>query len=344
LGVAEAPMPAPRNAAGVASLSPVALTTANVLALQRRIGNRGVGRVLARATGETFTNKKIQAPFDAFSGSVSDAQKKALHKLDDSLTGVWTKLNWDDVAGSTAARVLTPTIIDQGLLNVCASAAALEEDAQNNAEDYVALVRECFASGTVRGSRKVNDTLLGSSPYGSMDPSDWMMLAAIQDKANYVRNFKGVPTTGSAPWYNRRGLDPEGTKTGNEAWILRTVDHCVEVVAYTCGLWGEVSETNTVSDLMRKYGSDVVVLVGNDAGYLQNNGTGSGDGQDNHSVRLMSPVNFTNGRAEFTVFTWGKTLTLSWELAKFKKWVYGYLVGSKKPGVLVSNDPSPGTD
>jgi hypothetical protein len=76
-----------------------------VLALQRTIGNRGVGRVLARATGETFANRKIQAQFDAFSGAVSEGQKKALHKLDDSLIGLWKKLSREDVAASTAARV-----------------------------------------------------------------------------------------------------------------------------------------------------------------------------------------------------------------------------------------------
>src|SRR3954452_7839985 len=205
----DAPVPVPATAPGVAPPSQAALTAANVLALQRSVGNRGVGRLLARATGETFSNKKVQAHFDAFSGSMSAAQKKALHKLDDSVTGVWTKLNWEDVAASTAERVLKPTIIDQRLLGVCGPAAALQEDAQNNAEDYVALVRECFASGTVRGSRKVNDTLLGSSPHNNMDPSDWMMLSAIQDKANYVPDFRGVPTTDSAPWYNKRGLDPE---------------------------------------------------------------------------------------------------------------------------------------
>ena len=338
LEATEAPVSVPATAPEVAPPGPVAATAANVLALQRSIGNRGVRRVLARATGETFTNGKIQAQFDAFSGAVSEAQKKALHKLDDSLTGVWTKLNWEDVAASTAARVLKPTSIDQRLLGVCGPAAALEEDAQNNAEDYVALVRECFQSGTVRGSRKVNATLLGSSPHNNMDPSDWMMLSAIQDKANYVRDFKGVPTTDSAPWYNKRGLDPEGTKAGNQAWILRNVNHCVEVTEYTCKLWGEVDTTNTVSDLMRKQGSDVVVLVENDGGYLDNNGTGAGDGHANHWVRLISPVDFANGKAQFTVFTWGTTLTLSWDLAKFKKWVSGYQVGSKKYGVLATYD------
>jgi hypothetical protein len=334
----EAPVPAPASASALATVGPAGLTRANLLALQRVAGNRGVGRVLARLTGETFTNAKIQAHYAAFTGTVTDAQKKALHKLDDSLTGVWTKLNWDDVAASTAARVLKPTIIDQKLLGVCGPAAALQEDAQNNAEDYVALVRECFASGTVHGSRKVNDTLLGLAPHNNMDPSDWMMLSAIQDKANYVRDFKGVPTTDSDPWYNKRGLDREGTKSGNQAWILRTVNHCVEVIEYTCSMWGEVAETTTVSDLMRKHGTDVVVLVENDGGYLDNDGTGAGDGHANHWVRLMGPVNFKDGKAEFTVFTWGKTLTLSWDLAKFKKWVYGYQVGSKKLGVLVSYD------
>jgi hypothetical protein len=61
-------------------------------------------------------------------------------------------------------------MIHQRLLGVCGPAAALEEDAQDNAEDYVALVGECFGSGTVRGSGKVNDTLLGASPYSHMDP------------------------------------------------------------------------------------------------------------------------------------------------------------------------------
>jgi hypothetical protein len=70
-----------------------------------------VGRILARATGETFTNKKIQAEFDGFTGPVSEGQRKALHRLDELLTGVWTKLKWEDVA-ARRRRVLKPAIIN----------------------------------------------------------------------------------------------------------------------------------------------------------------------------------------------------------------------------------------
>ena len=81
-----------------------------------------------------------------------------------------------------------------------------------------------------------------------------------------------------------------------------------------------------------------MVIVENDGGMLQSGGKGKPDGSSNHWVRLTKPIEFTGeedtDRAKFQVFAWGSTMDLDWPVKRFKKWIYGYLIGAKRGSIL----------
>lgn len=303
---------------------------------------------------QKFDNVRIQALYAAHPHEVGTRKLAALHQLDKPLAGKWSKLKWSDVAASAAARVLDPTLIDQQLLGVCGPAAALQADADANALDYADLVRDVYATGTVRGSA-VNTGLLDAAPYQNMDPADWMTLSAIQDVGNVIRDYPGHPTDHDAqgnpigtPWDKHGAYDPEGGFYYNQRGIMETVDHCVEFAELTCSWWGVKTETDRVSGFLRDHPKDVVVAVSNDGGLLNPvgadgipQGTGAPSGGANHWVRLLGPVAYAGGNVSFTIFTWGKRVSFSWPEARFNKWVYGYLAGSRRFGI-VADPPEPG--
>ena len=189
----------------------------------------------------------------------------------------------------------------------------------------------------------MNKKLLESAPLGSMAACDWMALSALQDASNLVRDFEGRPTEkdekgDTKHWYQSRGLDPEGTTFRGEKWILEHLNKCVDTKTLSCRYYGEVSTSKEASGYVEKFGEDVVVIIENDGGMLQGNGMGKGNGTHNHWVRLTKPIEFTGeedtDRAKFQIFTWGSTMDLDWPVKRFKKWIYGYLIGAKRGAIL----------
>lgn len=303
-----------------------------------------------------FDNTRIQALYAGNRLALGPRKLAALHELDKSLSGKWSKLKWEDVAASAAARVLDPTKIDQALLGVCGPAAALQANADANALDYAQLVSSIYATGAVRGSA-VNKALLGSSPYQSMDPADWMAMSAIQDVGNAVRDYPGHPTDHDAsgkktgtPWDKHGGYDPEGGFYYNQKTIMEKVDHSVQFAQLECSWWGVKTQTLKVSAFLRSNPKDVVVAVNNDSGLLNPPGpdgvplgTDPAHGTSDHWVRLLEPVTYKGSDVTFTIFTWGKRVTLTWPEARFNKWVYGYLAGARRYGIVgEAPKPEPG--
>ncbi len=274
----------------------------------------------ALRSDEPFDIAELQKIYDGHRATVSTRQLAALRTLDHPLAGMWAHLSWNGIAASAGARVVDPTQIDQRTLGVCGEAAALEADASANALRYADEVRHVFATGDVGGT-KVNKALLDNTPESGMDPCDWMMLSAAQDASNMVLDYGGRPRPS---W----GVS-EGTTSGGEQWLLSHFNGCVKTKEISCHFWGEEAATTSVNTLLSRHGENVVVIVSNDGGMLQNDGTGEADGSANHWVRLLAPVTLSD-LTTFTVFSWGKSMTLHWDIHKFTKWVYGYVVGARQ--------------
>jgi hypothetical protein len=57
-------------------------------------------------------------------------------------------------------------------------------------------------------------------------------------------------------------------------------------------------------------------------------------GHQNHFIRVLSWVRHVGGNVLFDYFTWGGKQTYNQPIATFNKLWYGYVVGSKVPGLL----------
>jgi len=284
------------------------------------------------ASRPKFTNPLIQRTYNDAARKkppLSANQVEALLALDVSLTGPWAHLSWTIIAGSAADRVVNPSLIDQVLLDVCASAAALEAEAANNAKGYAHEVCQVFSRAKI-GDTYVNKYLLNGTPVNGMDACDWMMLSAAQDASNL-----GLPFGGKSGWGVGVGTVPPGLE-----WLLTNLSDCVQTEWISCVVFGEDAATKKVSDLMAKYGDKVVVTVYCDSEMLDSktpnkapDGTGDPSHLPDHVVRL---INITFGKTvDFKIFTWGKEMPLKWTVERYRKWVYGYVVGAREAGILL---------
>jgi hypothetical protein len=279
--------------------------------------------------GPPFKNAAIQSVY-ANAAKLSAIQVQALQALDVNRSGPWKNLVWADVAASAADRVVNPANIDQKVLGVCASAAALEAEAATNAKGYADEVCHVFSKAEIGGTKLNRDLLNGKPPKG-MDPCDWMMLSASQDASNLVRDYKGTPGEAAGGAYQR-----------GQEWLVKHISDCVRVTTISCEYWGEDDATKKVSGLMAKYGDKVVVIVSCDGDMLESatpghkaDGTGKKSGGHNHVVRLLS-IKFGDV-VQFTIFTWGSVLTLTWDVKRFRTWVYRYTVGAKQADVQLDD-------
>jgi hypothetical protein len=288
----------------------------------------------SNAAAPVFSNTNIQNIYVANSASAAPGQIAALKALDVGLSGPWKNLAWATIAASAAQRVFTPSIIDQKTLDVCASAAAVEAEAATNALGYAQEVCAVFSKGELGGT-KVNTDLLAAKPVSGMDPCDWMMLSAAQDTSNLVRDFKGQAGEGK----NQGGYGPQGTKSINDSFLLKSLDECVKTSKISCSFIGKEDDSKKVQALMAANGDKIVVLVENDGGMLANPTTGVVDGTGNpechiagnHSVRLIS-LSY-GATVKFKIFTWGQEAELTWAKARYDSWVYGYMLGAKDASI-----------
>lgn len=272
--------------------------------------------------GHTFSSFGLQLLYDANRSAVTGSRLDAFITLDQSASGPWAHLSWDTIAHSAGMRVINPAIMQQSVLGVCGVAAALEADAERNAVDYAKLVRDVFSTGVIDG-HPLNKILLGNSPPSGMDEVDWMLMSAVQDSSNLVYEYHGDTSKVR-----------QGESSMQEHWILEHIDHCVDVENLSCQWWGEISETEEANKLLAAHGDDVLVVVSCDSGMLANNGTGPIAHAHDHWVRLLAPVDLSNDRAKFSIFTWGQRMNIDWEQSRFKHWVFSYVVGATKNGIL----------
>jgi hypothetical protein len=333
----EQPSRAPASL-GEHAVAPAGPLVSRALFLQRAAGNAAVGRlvrsgapglmpgrrVLARDVGAvaaapvTFSDPELQKIYDANKpGTLS--QQVAVQLLDKVRTGPWTGLKWADVAHGMAQRVYHPEIIDQASLGTCGPAAVLNADASKDPADYVMLGIDLFETGKLKGE-KVNDKLLGKSPPSGMDPSDWMLMSAIQDRMNHVFEYHGEPG-----WR-------EGGSSGMMRDNLKKYAGVVDVVTNDCEMWGEIDEAKKASDYIKNNPEDVVVMMHVSADMLED--PESKENSRNHVIRLVSWIHMADDDIQFNAFTWGKYRHYKYTKAQFKRLVYAFTIGARKKGIL----------
>jgi hypothetical protein len=276
----------------------------------------------------TFKNADLKRIYDAHSSSSTAEQTAALQSLDDARSGPWENLEWADVAKSTAKRVYNPKAINQSVLGVCAAAAVLNSTAGKNPRDYVNLVIEIFEKGTANGEDiKKNKTLLENAPPSGMDPSDWMVLSAMQHITNAVFSYYGQPPS---PESQKKGEVEHGATALPEQTqeMLEKFGGCVKTDFYSCWIWGVHTESMKVNDLLRKYGDDVVVIM-----YVRVNILDDQYAKDRgstHAPRLLKPMSYTDAEVNFDIYSWGKNISYKMQTGNFERMVLGYVVGARK--------------
>ena len=347
---------------------------ASLLRLQRIAGNRTVAQLVARsatppghrtlardyladmreksmqdAKDGKFRDPAIQAVYNRYAPG-TEAQRLGLWYLDSAPgaapDGVWRRFAWRDIAADAALRVFDPTLFDQGPLNVCATAATLNLEARHDPRGYGALVWECFTHGTLKDT-EFNSELLTTTPQPGMAVVDWMLMSAMQSRANDSYTFNGRPD-GHA-----------GTTSKQERWELKEYAGAVETdTIRTSDDEDVLPATWKVNDLLSRYPNEVEVMIRLSSKVLQN--PDSVEHGVDHAVTLIKPVTVTldktppghrypaptvfgtspgvhhatKGKVSADVFTWGKIMTWTGTAHQWERMVWAFDVAATRKGIL----------
>jgi hypothetical protein len=344
-----------------------------ILRLQRVVGNRTVTQLVARSASAQgrrtlardflddarakmeqdakdgkFRDPAILAVYHRY-GPGTEAQRLGLGILDtDPATppnGVWKHVAWSDIAADAALRVFDSTLFDQASLDVCGTAATLNLVARMDPRSYGSLVWECYTRGTLKDS-DFNSDLLDTTPQPGMAVVDWMLLSAMQSRANSSYTFNGRPG-GHA-----------GTTSKQERWELREYAGAVETdTINTSDDEDVIPATKKVNNLLSQHPTEVEVIIRLSSKVLQN--PASVEHGLDHAVTLTKPVTIkedftpshhapplglfgtsppprhaTEGTVSADVFTWGKVMTWTGTVRQWQRMVWAYDVGATRKGIL----------
>ena len=243
------------------------------------------------------------------------------------MTGPWQNVSWEAVRTGAARRIFTPNLINQQTLNVCGPATIAHMQADLAPAGYANLVKQVFQTATIDGDR-ANDDLLANSVanrVGSeqqMAEVDWMLLSCMRDTENAIFDFEGNSSEDFSAM----------TMPGEIAEWMEEILGCPETEHYTSYMWGEVSNAQTVSNLMRTHGNDVVVAVLVDADAMQK--TDFTLNIPTHWVRLMAPIEFQgDDHITMRVYTWGAEQPYTYTEDEFEDVLFEFVVGARRPGI-----------
>jgi hypothetical protein len=193
---------------------------------------------------------------------------------------------------------------------------------------YVSLVRECFERGRLKDS-EFNPELLNTTPQPGMAVVDWMLMSAMQSRANDWYTFSGRPG-GHA-----------GTTFKQDRWELRNFAGAVETDTFDAEDDDDViPATKKVNALLSSHPTEVEVLISINSEVMTN--PASGAHGHNHVVGLTKPARITEdpdgdatkGRVSADLFTWGKILTWNGTVAQWQQMVHEFIVGATREGIL----------
>jgi hypothetical protein len=333
--------------------------------LQRAAGNRAAvqmvassrlrlpERVLARDYEDEahkagrFDDPKVQAVYDK-RGPGTERQRLALGVIDflpaTPPARKWAHIEWKDIAADVAQRVFDATAFDQASLDVCGTAATLNVAVRIDPVQYARLVLECYSRGTLDDS-EFNSQLLDTTPQPGMAVVDWMLMSAMQSRANDSYTFNGRPG-GHA-----------GTTFKQDRWELRAYAGAVETDTIDAEDDEDViPATKKVNALLSSHPNEVEVLISVNSDVMTN--PASTAHGHNHVVALTKPATITEdvrpalhapplglfgpqqrrhatrGKVSADLFTWGKILTWTGSVAQWQQMVHAFIVGSTRKGLL----------
>jgi hypothetical protein len=115
--------------------------------------------------------------------------------------GEFTQLHRATIAAELADRVMDPTKINQGKVDVCVPAALVYEIAKTQPEDYVKAVTELFDNGqTTLGKWKLtpNEDLkrYALPKDANIAEADWIIIASVRDSENWFFDYSSVKDKG----------------------------------------------------------------------------------------------------------------------------------------------------
>lgn len=255
---------------------------------------------------------------------------------------LWPHIDKDRLIGGLRARVEDPCRVNQGRRSLCGPAAIVHELARLQPTRYVAMARALFETGVFDdGSTRItpSGSLLNSNVPPSMDPADWLMLAALRDDKNrfYVVEFEDDP--GSF----EEGISGLTTPGDMEDWT-RDVLGFTNVGYESTYLWGENGALRKADRASRADGVGFLMI---DSAMLPD-GEASWIAYPNHWVAYKPgelhivegdwddwrPWDWDTGHVSFNVFSWGSCSNPVEELreGKFEDYMWGAVTGAMLRG------------
>jgi LysM domain len=114
--------------------------------------------------------------------------------------GEFSQLHRATIAAELAERVVDPTKINQGNVDICVPAALAYELAKTRPEDYVKAVTELFDNGqTTLGKWKLTpneDLKRYALPKDTIGEADWIIMASVRDSENWFFDYSSVKDSG----------------------------------------------------------------------------------------------------------------------------------------------------
>ena len=151
--------------------------------------------------------------------------------------------------GRRGQRVFDAAAFDQATLDVCGTAATLNVAVRIDPVQYARLVVECYSRGTVDDS-EFNSELLDTTPQPGMAVVDWMLMSAMQSRANDSYTFNGRPG-GHA-----------GTTFKQDRWELKAFAGAVETDTIDAEDDQDViPATKQVNALLSSHPGEIEVLI-----------------------------------------------------------------------------------
>jgi hypothetical protein len=215
--------------------------------------------------------------------------------------GEFSQLHRATIAAELAERVMDPTKINQGNVDVCVPAALAYDIAKTRPEDYVKAVTELFDNGqTTLGKWKLtpNEDLkrYALPKDAEIGEADWIIMASVRDSENWFFDYSSVKAAGGTT--NREYKDML-----SKAGFTDIQDDNNDSVH---------EDADNLKKADELYSKNYQVALRIDAAALRS--SLSFAGKSNHRVVLASNIRTTfsalSSPVSMDVFTWGGKETL----------------------------------
>lgn len=279
---------------------------------------------VSRAEFPRKTQPPIQAqPRPPTRPSQEDPKTQAHKAVDAFRTAsgaqAWPKLDRAQIAAGLDQRIDNPSLINQGPLNVCGSAAIVYMLASHDPLRFVNIVQQVFEQGSASlGSETLTagTDLRNNTPPANMEQVDWVLLSSMRDSENAIFDYEGNPSE-----------DASAISTpGDLQHWMKSVLKCKDVDWQSAYVSGEM-DVIRAAGAAAGAGKNVTLLI--DAAMMKNLPKEGKIGSPNHWVVMKSDITeatdeHQNQKVQFSVWTWGQSPeVLNLDKSVFIKTFYG---------------------